>query len=87
MIQERNMRHVNMIQYAFLYKVTHSVLLTQSAQKKKKALFKLQPECFDGQLIGYGYTYKDTADRLQENDITSDQCNISLQESNELKIQ
>jgi len=27
MIQERNMRHVNMIKYTFLYKVIHSVLL------------------------------------------------------------
>jgi hypothetical protein len=28
MLQERNMRHANMIKYAFLYKVIHSILLT-----------------------------------------------------------
>jgi len=38
------------------------VILKQSAQEK--ALFKLQIGCFDGQVIGNGYTYKDTADRL-----------------------
>lgn len=38
------------------------VILTQSAQQK--TLFKLQTGCFDGQVTGNGYTYKDTADRL-----------------------
>jgi hypothetical protein len=37
------------------------VILTQSAQEK--TVFKLQTGCLDGQVIGNGYTYKDTADR------------------------
>jgi len=37
---------------------------------KKNTLFKLQPGCFDGQVIGNGYTYKDTADRLYRKMIT-----------------
>jgi hypothetical protein len=77
------MRHVNMIKYAFLYKVIYSILLRArcSLNKvlKKKTLFKRQTGCFDGQVIRNGYTHKDTTDRLQENDITSDQSNIPHQ--------
>jgi hypothetical protein len=38
-------------------------------------------------MIGNGYTYKNTADRLYRKMITSNQSNISLEESNGLKNQ